>query len=257
MRKGVEMEMVSVENHGRVALVKLNHGVSNALSPGVVHELGAILRQVREDVAVNSLVLGSSNEKFFSIGFDIPGLFEMNRNDFMGFYRLFNQFCLDLFTLPKPTVAAITGHAIAGGCILALCCDYRFIAKGHKLVGLNEVKLGVPVPYLPDRVLHALVGIRKAREMMEGGEFYPAEKALEMGIVDRILPIEDVVKAAIEHADALGMLPGVGYELIKQNRVEVIEEAVRTRQDQKETVFIDSWYSDEARERLKEAMKKF
>jgi Delta3-Delta2-enoyl-CoA isomerase len=251
------MEMVSVEHLGWVALVKLNHGVTNALSPKVVYELQAILRKVKEDEAVKGIVLASSNEKFFSIGFDIPALIEMNRDDFTGFYRLFNQFCLELFTLPKPTVAAITGHAIAGGCILALCCDYRYVAGGHRLMGLNEVRLGLPVPYLPDRLLHALTGIRRAREMMESGEFYPPEKALEMGLADKILPVEDVIKAAVEHADTLGSLPKIGYGMIKQNRVEVIAEAVMARQDQKETAFIGSWYSDEARERLQAAMKKF
>jgi Delta3-Delta2-enoyl-CoA isomerase len=251
------MEMVSVEHRGRVALVKLNNKVTNALSPKVVHELEAILRRVKADDAVKGLVLASSNEKFFSIGFDIPELFEMNKDDFRGFYRLFNQMCMDLFTMPKPTVAAITGHAIAGGCILALCCDYRFIATGHRLMGLNEIRLGLPVPYLPDRVLHALAGIRRAREMMESGDFYPPEKAFEMGIVDKISPVEDVVNAALEHADTLGSLPKVGYGMIKQNRVEVIAESVMARQDQKETAFIGSWYSDEARERLQEAMKKF
>jgi enoyl-CoA hydratase/carnithine racemase len=251
------MEMVSVEHHGRVAVVKLNHGVTNALNPEVVHGLESVLRRVREDEAVRALVLSSANEKFFSIGYDIPELFEMNKDDFTGFYRLFNKTCLDLFTLPKPTVAAITGHAIAGGFILALCCDYRFIAQEHKLMGLNEIKLGLPVPYLPDRLLHFLVGFRRAREMMDSGEIYPAQKAFEMGIADKVLPVGDVVKAAIEHADTLGSLPKVGFEMIKQNRVEVVAEAVMARQDQKETAFIDSWYSDEARERLKEALKKF
>jgi Delta3-Delta2-enoyl-CoA isomerase len=251
------MEMVSVKHHGRVALIKLNHGVANALSPKFVHELGAVLRRVREDVTVNGLVLTGSNEKFFSIGFDIPELFEMNKDDFRGFYRVFNQTCLDLFTLPKPTVAAITGHAIAGGCILALCCDYRFIAQGHKLMGLNEIKLGLPVPYLPDRLLNSLIGVRRAREMMDSGEFFPVEKAYEIGIADKVLPIGDVVKAAIGHVDTLGSLPKAGFEMIKQNRVELVVEAVKARQDQKEAAFIDSWYSEEARERLKEAIKKF
>ena len=251
------METVSVEQHGWVTLAKLNHGVTNSLNPNIVYELEAVLRRVREDEAVKGLVLASSNEKFFSIGFDIPELFEMSKEDFKGFYRLFNRICMDLFTLPKPTVAAMTGHAIAAGCILALCCDYRFMAQGHKLMGLNEVKLGLPVPYLPDRLLHALAGIRRAREMMESGEFYPAEKAFEMGIVDKILPVENVVSAAVKHADSIGALPKVGYKIIKQNRVEVIAEAVKAREDQKETVFIESWYSNEARERLKAAIKKF
>jgi enoyl-CoA hydratase/carnithine racemase len=200
------MEMISVEKHGKVLLAKMNYGVTNALNPKVFQELGEILQQVKNDEAVNSLVLGSSNEKFFSIGFDIPKLFEMNRDDFSAFYRMFNQVCMELYTLSRPTVAAITGHAIAGGCILALCCDYRFIAKGKKLMGLNEVKLGVPVPYLPDRVLHALAGVRKAREMMESGRFYAPDEMLKAGVVDEVLLIEDVVKTAIEHAGALGSL---------------------------------------------------
>lgn len=251
------MEMISVENHRKILFVKLNNGVTNALNSKVVKELGEVFKQAKDDVYINGLVLGSSNEKFFSIGFDIPKLFEMNKDDFTDFYRMFNQVCLDLLTLPKPTAAAITGHAIAGGCILTLCCDYRFIAKDHKLIGLNEVKLGLPVPYLPDRLLHALAGIRKAREIMESGKFYSSHEAFGMGIVDKILPMEDVVKTAIEHTDTLGSLPKVGYEMIKKNRVELIQEQVTARQDEKEAYFIESWYSEEARRCLKEAIKKF
>ncbi|MFO7555866.1 MAG: enoyl-CoA hydratase/isomerase family protein [Desulfobacterales bacterium] len=251
------MGMISVEKHGKVLLAKLNYGVTNALNPKVFHELGEILLQVENDNAVHGLVLGSSNEKFFSIGFDIPKLYEMDRDDFSAFYRMFNKVCMDLYTLSKPTVAAITGHAIAGGCILALCCDYRFIGKGKKLMGLNEVKLGVPVPYLPDRVLHALAGAQKAREMMEGGRFYSPDEMLKAGVVDEVLSNEEVVKKAIEHADALGSLSKKAYGVIKQNRVEVIAEQVAARQEDKAEKFIECWYSDVARECLKEAMKAF
>ena len=239
-----------------VAVLRLQRGATNAIDLGLLASLARELDSIGSDPSVLGVVI-TGNEKFFSIGFDIPELFEMNRDVFRGFYRMFNHVCSDLFTLPKPTVAAITGHAIAGGSILALCCDYRFIAKGHKLMGLNEVKLGLPVPYLPDRLLNALTGVCKAREIMESGKFYPPNEALEMGLVDKILPIENVVKAAIEHADTLGSLPRVGYEMIKQNRVEVIEEQVTVRQDEKEKHFIESWYSDEARKCLKEAMTKF
>jgi enoyl-CoA hydratase/carnithine racemase len=66
------MEMISVENHGKVVFVKLDRGVSNALNPKVVKELEAVLKQIKNDAGINGLVLGSSNEKFFFIGFDIP-----------------------------------------------------------------------------------------------------------------------------------------------------------------------------------------
>ena len=163
------MSSMSVDYQDTVALVRLSRGVTNALDLDLINELGALLERIEHDSSASALVLGSGNEKFFSIGFDIPHLFELPRPAFETFYAAFNRVCQSLYTLPKPTVAAITGHAVAGGCILALCCDYRFIAEGKKWMGLNEIKLGVPVPYLADCVLRNIVGSRYARDMMDTG----------------------------------------------------------------------------------------
>ena len=251
------MDMISVDYHGSVMLAKLNRGVINALNTEFVQALDEVFQKVKSDAAVRGLVLGSSNEKFFSIGLDIPELYALEREDFRDFFRLLNRVCMDLYTLPKPTVAAITGHALAGGCILALCCDWRFIAEGRKLMGLNEVKLGVPVPYLADRVLHAVSGVRHARKIMEGGDFYAPAEALAMGMVDEVLPVEEVVDKALEHAEKLGSLPGAAYGMIKQNRVETTAAEVLAGEAEKERYFIESWYSEAVRERLREAMDKF
>ncbi len=251
------METITIDYHGKVMLARLNRNVTNALNVESVQELSNVLRQVESEAAVHGLVLGSSNEKFFSIGFDLPELFDLNRDDFRDFFRLFNQVCLNLYTLPKPTVAAITGHATAGGCILALCCDYRFIAEGRKLMGLNEVKLGAPVPYLADRLLHALAGVRHARNMMEGGEFYGPEETRNMGVVDDILPMKELEQKAIAQAEKLGSMPKSGYGMIKQNRVEMIAADVLAREADKEQYFMECWYSEETRARLRAAMEKF
>jgi len=251
------MGMISVEMRGRVALVWLDRSVTNAINMKCVKALSAIIEQLRSDPEVAGIVLSSSSANFFSIGFDIPELFDLSRQEFGDFYSAVNRMCLDLYALPKPTVAAITGHAIAGGCILALCCDYRFIAKGRKLIGLNEVKLGVPVPYPADRMLRELVGMRPAREIMEAGEFYSPEQALELGLVDRVLPLERVVEEAVEMADELGALPGVAYGMIKGNRVESILAEIKEHGEEKERIFVERWYSDQARELLREAIKKF
>jgi enoyl-CoA hydratase/carnithine racemase len=251
------MGMISVEKRGKVSLVWLDRSVTNAINMDCVKELSAVIESLGNDPEVQGAVLSSSSANFFSIGFDIPELYDLSREEFGAFYGAVNQMCLDLYALPKPTVAAITGHAIAGGCILALCCDYRFIAKGRKLIGLNEVKLGVPVPYPADRILRELVGMRPAREIMEAGEFYGPEQALELGLVDRVLPLERVVEEAVEMADELGALPSVAHGLIKSNRVESVLAEVKKRQAEKEATFIERWYSDPARELLREAIKKF
>ena len=249
--------MVSIEHRGHVALVKLDRGVTNALNLEIIDTLAKAVREVKRDSDVRSVVLGSANEKFFCIGFDIPQLFELDRESFRRFFQAFNQTCLELYSLPKPAVAAVSGHAIAGGCILALCCDYRFIAAGHKLMGLNEVKLGVPVPYLADCVLRQLVGVRKAREIMDLGELYAPETSLQLGMVDRVLPLDEVLSQAIEQAELLGGMPAEAMAMHKDNRVESVKSQVLKGQEAREQAFLDCWYSAETRRRLREAMEKF
>jgi len=251
------MKLFRLEYRDRVAILKLNRGITNALNLQLVNQLAENLQKVRDDSDVHSLVLGSSNDKFFSIGFDIPELFQLVRKDFKVFYQAFNRVCMDLYTFPKPAIAAITGHAIAGGCILALCCDYRFIAEGRKLMGLNEIKLGVPVPYPGDCILRHVVGTRNAREIMSTGEFYHPRKLLQLGLVDQVLPLEQVLPKSIEKARLLGALPHKAFGAIKSNRVEMVEAQILIHLVEKEHFFLECWYSDEAREALKEAIKKF
>jgi enoyl-CoA hydratase/carnithine racemase len=251
------MSMITVDYQDTVAIVKLSRDVTNALDMELVKELGELLERVQHDSNMSALVLGSSNDKFLSIGFDIPRLFELPREDFQTFFSEFNRVCLSLYTLPKPTIAAITGHAVAGGCILALCCDYRFIAEGRKLMGLNEIRLGVPVPYLVDYVLRCTVGTRYAREIMDTGEFYGPADSLRMGLVDEVLPVGEVMARAVEKARWLGAWPREAFALIKRNRVEEIEQRVLARREEKERSFVDCWYSAETRQRLKEAIEKF
>ena len=251
------MELIDITRHDGVVLAKLNHGVTNAISLELVQELAETVEQVRNDSAARALVMASATDKFFSIGFDIPQLFTFNAQEFGSFFRAFNQVCLDLYTLPKPTVAALNGHATAGGCILALCFDYRLIGQGRKLMGLNEIKLGVPVPYIADCCLRALIGVRQARDLMESGEFVGPEAALRLGMVDEALPDENVVERALEKAHKLGSLPAAAYAAIKRNRVEGIEAEVKAKWEEKERFFVENWCSDDVRQRLREAMQKF
>jgi len=248
--------MIEVEHQGRVAVLKLARDVANALNLDHVTHLANALEEAKRDPEVHGIVLTSANDKIFSLGFDIPWLHGATQERVGQFFRFFNRTCLDLYTSPKPTVAAITGHAIAGGTILALCCDYRFIAEGRKLMGLNEIKLGVPVPYLPDCIARQLLGVVKAREVLETGDFYPAEDLLRMGMVDHVLPVEGVLPKSVEKADRLGSALKA-FSLIKKNRVEVIEAQVREHDEEKARAFLECWFSPEAQERLKEAIKKF
>jgi enoyl-CoA hydratase/carnithine racemase len=249
--------LVLLETQGKVGIVKLNHGLTNAINIDLVNQLSDILQRVKVDRQIRGLVLTSSNEKFFSNGFNIPELIELSSDDLRYFYSTFNQMCVDLYTFPRPTIAAVTGHAIAGGCILALCCDYRFIAQGRKLMGLNEIKLGLPVPYVADCILRNLAGWRNAREIMDSGDFYLPEVSSQLGLVDQVLPLEGVISEAMELVDNIGSFPEDAFMAIKRNRVEDIQGQILEKLEEKEKIFIQCWFSAEGQRLLKEAVSKF
>jgi enoyl-CoA hydratase/carnithine racemase len=249
--------MITTDKSDDVLLVKLDRGKTNAINLELVQALDHTVQRVKSDPEIRSLVLTSTNDKFFSIGFDIPSLLDLKRSEFEQFYLSFNLMCLDLYTLSKPTIAAITGHAIAGGTILTLCCDYRFIADGRKYMGLNEIKLGVPVPYLAVCVLQSIVGSVPAQEIMEQGEFYTPDEAQNLNMVNEVHPPDMVLPTAIEKAKKLSSFPSTAFTMIKQNRVDQVEDRIRKNMKKKAEYFISCWYSPGSRKLLEEAMEKF
>ncbi|AIY90328.1 enoyl-CoA hydratase/isomerase family protein [Geoglobus acetivorans] len=251
------MNTVDLQDMDGVAVVRLNRGKKNPINPEFVGDLSEVIEQVREDGGITSAVLTSSNDRFFSIGLDVPELIDYDKTEFREFIMDFNLLCLDIYTLPKPTAAAINGHAIAGGCILALCCDFRYMSEGKKLFGLNEVKLGVSVPYLPQRILQQIAGDRVTVEMVYGGDFYPPEKVLEMGVVDGVFAPEELLQKSVERVKKIGELPGRAFAAVKANRTERVREDIIKRLERDVDVFVELWFSDEAQQRLREAMKSF
>lgn len=124
-------------------------------------------------------------------------------------------------------------------------------------MGLNEVKLGLPVPYPGHCILQDIVGTRNAREILGIGEFYHPEESLQRGMVDQVLPLEQVLPKSIEKAELLGSLPHEGFGMIKGNRVEMVQARILAHLAEKERFFVECWYSDQAQVLLKEAVKRF
>ena len=140
---------------------------------------------------------------------------------------------------------------------MVLCCDYRFIGDDRKFIGLNEIKLGVPVPYLADCIVRDIAGTRVAQEIMETGRFYEPLESLKMGLVDEVVPAGEVFDRAAKKVKSIGSRPQKAFAGIKRNRTEEIAARARTFQEEKHKAFIDCWYSDEARMLINDAMKKF
>lgn len=248
------MPKILIESHEEIAILRLNNGVTNAISPDLIDDLSEKLIIVKKEF--QGMIL-AGGEKFFCIGLDLPTLLMLDRIEMTDFFNNFNQLLLNLFTLPLPTCCSISGHAIAGGNILALTCDYRYAASGEKLIGLNEIKLGVPVPYLADLMLRQIVNDRTASEILYSGEFMTTLDAKQVSLVDEIFPQAEVEGRALEKVAELTACPQRAFSEIKANRVEKIRQRYEENCMQKNEKFLDCWFSEPVQMLLKGASKKF
>jgi enoyl-CoA hydratase/carnithine racemase len=170
------------------------------------------------------------------------------------FLELLEELVSTLFAHPGPTVAAVNGHAIAGGCVLALCCDHRVIAADpHVRIGLNEVALGVP---FPPRTLAAVlhrIPPRSRDEILLGAELHAPETAVRLGLVDEIAA--DVVARARERLARLAAHPADVYAATKLalRAAAVAPGTAHTRLLQ--DVVVPAWCAPAARERLAAAVR--
>jgi enoyl-CoA hydratase/carnithine racemase len=248
------MPNVIVEPRGEVALVRLAGGVTNAIGYELATDLANALSEVKS--RFKGLVL-AGGDKFFSIGLNLPELLELDRKGLADFWNLFDDMVLGLYTLPLPTACAITGHAPAAGAILALACDFRFAAAGKKRIGLNEIQIGVPVPYLADRMLRQVVGNRVANELEYAGKLIESEEAKSVGLIDAIAPVEEVEPRAVAQISELAAMPAAAFILTKQHRTREIPSKFQAIRQELNHAFMDCWFAPATQALLKEASAKF
>ncbi|MFQ5443078.1 MAG: enoyl-CoA hydratase/isomerase family protein [Nitrospinales bacterium] len=252
--KGATLEKISIEDRSGVAVLRLTNGVTNAISPELVKDLSIAIIQIRNEFQGMVFAGGS---RFFSIGLNLPELLQLDRKSMTEFWYDFDQVVFKLFTLPLPTACAIAGHAIAGGTILALTCDFRLATTEKKLLGLNEIKLGIPVPYLADLILRQTVGDRFATELLYRGNFINTDKALEMGLVDLLQQSENLEELAVEQIAEIAEHPQPAFTDIKLNRLEAIRLRYEKNNWSKNEEFLNRWFSRTVQKRLAIAAEKF
>jgi enoyl-CoA hydratase/carnithine racemase len=248
------MSKVVIESRENVAIVRLNNGVINAINAEFVDDLSQAIHQVKTEFKAMVLAGGT---KFFCIGLDLPVLLKLDRAGMGNFWDKFDQVIADLYTLPIPTACAVAGHAVAGGAILAISCDYRFVASGRKYLGLNEIKIGVPVPYLPDLILRQIVSDRAATEVVYRGELIEPQAALEIGLVDEVFSEDDLEEQAVGRMAELAVLSQPAFGFIKENRVRDNHHKFVIERESNKEQFLDCWFQESVRTLLGEAAKKF
>jgi enoyl-CoA hydratase/carnithine racemase len=186
--------MIDRRIHGLVHELRLDRPPVNALSPELLIAIGEEVAEAPERGA-RALIL-SGREGLFSAGLDVPLMVAMDPPELRNALDAFFGAMEALACSPLPIAAAITGHSPAGGAILALFCDWRVMAEGDFKIGLNEVKIGVPMPEVVAALAARTVGPRRAEALCVSGRLIAPNEALEIGFVDQLAPVEEVVEAA-------------------------------------------------------------
>lgn len=198
--------MLDIIDHGNIREIRLTRPPANALNKPLFEALDGALRQASNS---SDAVVVSGQPGMFCAGLDVPELLQLGRHDFSGVLLSFLQTTRTIATMPVPTAFALTGHAPAGGMVLAVFGDYRIMPRGPFKTGLNEVRVGLMVPSMVHKALVRLIGAHRTERILVSGELMDAERACEIGLVDELAEDpEAVVARAIEWCEQHLALPG-------------------------------------------------
>jgi Delta3-Delta2-enoyl-CoA isomerase len=244
------MEFVHVSITDGIAEARLKRGKVNALSEPAVEEITDCLRSLAADLDTRAVIL-TGDGAFFSFGFDIPEFLGYSRESFAKFLQRFTALYSYLFTYPKPIVAALNGHAIAGGCMLALACDYRIMVSGKAKISLNEISFGSSVFAGSVEMLRFLVGGKNAQAILYDGTMYSAETAVQLGMIDKVSSTERLMKDAREMAQRMTEKDAAAFRSIKNLLRAPVAEDMARNEERSVQEFVSIWYSESTRQNLR------
>lgn len=235
--------MLERQEHGDVLELRLARPPANALDAALIAALGDAVEAAPASGARAIVISGRPG--MFSGGLDVPSLLALGRTEMEQTLRDFFRLMRSLAASPIPTVAAITGHAPAGGAVMSIFCDARVMADGEYRIGLNEVQVGLSLPQVIHTALVRVVGARQAERLGVGGLLVPAGEALRLGLVDELVPVEAVVERALERARDFLKLPpramSTTRSLCRADLVEAFDRQQGTTFDR----FLDDWFGAE------------
>ncbi|WP_075083831.1 enoyl-CoA hydratase/isomerase family protein [Mariniblastus fucicola] len=206
--------MIQLNIESNVATLALADSKVNAMNIEWCQLFSAQLAELEHDDNVRAVVLTSA-ERVFSAGVDLKRVVAEEPQYVQPFIDSLSKCFRDAFVFPKPLVVAINGHAIAGGCIVASCGDFR-VATPRARIGLPELRVGVPLPAIAIEIIRRVASPVALQAMLNSGANYRGKAAVEVGLADEIVEKESLLEAAREHADLLASIPHATFRLMKQ-----------------------------------------
>jgi enoyl-CoA hydratase len=251
----VSSKFIHIETAGPVAVLKLDRPPANAIDLDLAEAFENTLATIEERGETDVLVItGVGN--CFSAGLDLKALPNYDRVRQQAMVMSVNRMFGRLYGLPLPTIAAVNGHAIAGGVILTLACDYRIAAEGDYKLGLAEARVGVVYPVAAMTIVKSELAPSTAKTMVLTARNYSPREALDMGVLDELQPQDCLLRRAMEVATEMAALPRSAYRRIKRGlraqALASIDDAISNRTEP----MLDSWLSEETSTASAAALKR-
>ncbi|NXI44967.1 ECI1 isomerase, partial [Galbula dea] len=208
--------LVELDKSSGVATMKFKSPPVNSLSLDFLNEFCTSLEKLEKDRACRGVIFTSAVPKIFSSGLDITEMCGKSTEHYGQFWRAVQEMWLRVYGSSMATVAAINGSSPAGGCLVALCCDYRIMVENPKFsIGLNEAQLGIVAPFWFKDTFVNVVGHRVAERSLQLGSLHPAPEAHRIGLVDELVPEEKLQEKALAVMAQWLALPDHARQLTK------------------------------------------
>jgi enoyl-CoA hydratase len=234
-----EAEMISIEQYDEVLVLRLEHGRVNALDL----ELCVAIRTTLADHAEAGAIVLTGSGSTFSAGVDLKRIADGGAPYVEKFLPALSDAFLAVFDHPRPVVAAVNGHAIAGGCVIAAGCDTRLMSGGG--IGLTELAVGVPFPVAALEIVRHVAGPITDSLVLGGPLLAPAD-ALARGLVDDVAPPDELLDRAIGRARALARVPVATYRLTKEQLHRPARDRIAALRQADDARVLEVWRSDGA-----------
>lgn len=245
------MSYLNVSQEDNIATITLCRGKVNPLNEPVIDEIISCFQGLENDPAVGAIIWVGAG-KFFSFGLDIPEFLSYSKEAFSSFLTKFTELYTRLYLFPKPIVAALNGHTVAGGCILALACDYRIMAAGKAKISLNEIGFGSTIFAGSVEMLAGVVGQRNAELMLLTGAMFSAPEAQSLGLIDALAEEAELLAQAGKIARDFADKDPIAFQSLKNLLRKPRAEKMHAREPDSIREFVDIWYSEQTWNNLQE-----
>ncbi|OKS86832.1 enoyl-CoA hydratase/isomerase family protein [Mucilaginibacter polytrichastri] len=249
------MKTLKIDIKDKLAVITLDRGRANPVNLEMLTELISTVKDMEANNEIGGLII-TGKEGFFSAGIDLIEVYGYNEQQIKDFWTSFLLMQATLVAFKKPYVAAITGHSPAGGCIIAMGADYRIMAEGPFIIGLNEIPVGIIVPDSVFQLYSFWLGQRKAYQYLLEGKLLNVNEALTNGLVDAVATPAEVLNLAEQKVRSYMKMNAATWSQSKLNLRKELLSHVQADSSTLLDTMLQQWWSPETRFILQKVIDK-